>query len=162
MSQGFLIERSAVVSAFVPIDTNAAAQTGDWVHMREYRRCQIILSTGAWAGGTAAVTLNQAKTNAGGSSKALAFTRYWLSTALTTDIPTLTTVVANTFNLSAANKIAVIEVHVNDLDVANGFYYVNVATASPGANADLVCGIYVLYDPAYGEKADARPTVISG
>src|SRR5512138_3402712 len=116
MSQGFLIERTAVVSAFVPIDTNGAAANGDWVHLREYRRCMIIIQQGAWAGGTPAVTLNQAKTNAGGSSKALAFTRYWLSTALTSDVPVVTTVVSNTFNLTnAANKCNVIEVHVNDL-----------------------------------------------
>ena len=157
----FSVEMGKYVSAFVPIDTTGAGQTGDYVNLKHYRRCAIILQSGAWAGGTAAVTLNQATSAAGGSAKALAFTRYWLYTALTSDDPVLTTVTSNTFNITAANKTHVIEVHVNDLDINNNFYWLNVATATPGANADLLVGNYYLYDAAHSMKADDSPTVIA-
>lgn len=162
MWNNFSVEAGRYVQAFVPIDTTGAGQTGDYVNLRNYRRCAIILSTGAWAGGTAAVTLNQAKTNAGGSAKAVAFTRYWLSSALssTTDVPVETAVTSNTFNISAANKVHVIEVHVNDLDIANGFFWLNVATASPSTNSDLISGVYYLYNAAYALKADTGPITV--
>ncbi len=162
MSNFFSVENGRYVQAFVPIDTNGVGQTGDYVNLKNYRRCAVIIQSGAWAAGTAAVTLNQAKTNAGGSAKALPFTRYWLSSTLssTTDVPVETAVVSNTFNVSAASKLHVIEVHVNDLDIANGFFWLNVATATPGANATLISGTYYLYNPAYAIKADNGPITV--
>ena len=158
----YSVEVGKYVCAAVPIDTTGATVSGDWVHLKHYRRCAIIIQQGAWAGGTPAVTLNQAKTNSGGSSKTLSFTRYWKYTALTSDTPVETAVVSDTFNLAAtANITTVIEVHVNDLDVANGFFYLQVAIASPGANADLISVMYRLYDPAHGIKAANSPTVIA-
>jgi hypothetical protein len=162
--QGYLIENAKVITGFVPLDGNAVGWTGDWVHMRDYRRCCIWIQQGAWAGGTAAVTLNQGKTNTGGSSKAIAFTQMWTWTGLTADGPTApTAVTSNTFTLATpANTTTVMEIHVNDLDITNGFYYVNCTIATPGSNADLCACCYILYDAAHAMKAESAPVVISG
>ena len=119
----------------------------------------IQIQTGAWAGGTAAVTLKQALTVAGGSSKALAFTSMWVNTAGAPDTFTKTAVVSNTFNLDTANLLYLIEVVASDLDVDNVFDCVGVNIASPGANADFYGTTYILGFPRY--PADALATSLT-
>ena len=160
--QGFLVENAKIVPAFVPIDTTGAGQDGDWVHMKHWRRCCIIIQKGAWAAGTSAVTLEQATSAAGAGNKELVLERYWIGTALTDDDVALTAVTSNTFNLAnVANEFVVMEVHVNDLDITNSFIYLRVRTATPGASADLISATYILYDAAHALKADDIPTAIA-
>lgn len=161
MQNELFVEGCKPVWAAAPIDITGAGLSGDWVHLQGYRKCAVVLQTGAWAGGTAAVTLNQATDNAGTGSKAVAFTSYYLATGLTSDVLTKTAVVSNTFNLSAANKLAIIEVWAADLDVSGGFGWLQVAVASPGANSDLVSALYVLYQGGYTGKPENAPVVIS-
>ncbi len=156
-----LLECLKIVAGAVPIDTNGAGVTGDYVSLKKYRRLMIVIKQGAWAGGTPAVTLKQATTAAGGSEKALAFTEYWQGTALTDDTYARTAVVANTFNLPAtANTVTVIEIFAGDLDQANDFAYARVAIASPGANADLIDVTYVLGDSSYSCVPSSHPSAI--
>ena len=146
----------------VPIDTNGAACNGDWINMANFKNCVIKISQGAWAGGTPAVTLNQATDNAGTGSKALAFDQYYQYTALTGDTPTKTTVVSNTFNLPAtANTFTFFEIHNQDLDAANGFNFFQVSIASPGANADLICVDYILGGSTFSGKPEGQQTAIA-
>jgi hypothetical protein len=162
--QGFLIENAAIVCGAVPIDCNGVGVTGKWVNFKHYRRAEIIIQQGAWAGGTAAVTLNQGKTNTGGSTKSLSFTRYFKSTGLstTTDAPVTTAVTSDTFSLTAvANIISVIPIHCDDLDKANGFLYFNCVVATPGSNADLISIHYILYDGDLAVKPDNRPITVT-
>lgn len=162
MSQGQLVENLAVIVAAVPIDTTGAAVAGDWVNLKNYRRAAILIAKGAWAGGTPAVTLNQATSAAGAGSKALAFTWQYKGTALTADQLSKNAVTSNTFNLAAtANEYHVIEIHCQDLDQANGFNYFQAAVASPGANADLIAMIYILGDPNWAALPSTRPSAIT-
>lgn len=160
-----IVERAAVVLSNVPINTTGAAATGLWISMRNYRRCLAMIFKGAWAAGTPAVTLNQATDNAGAGSKALAFTVQYKGTggAQTSgnDVMSKNTVTSNTFNLSAtANEYHCIEVHAQDLDVANNFDHFQVSVASPGANADLICIAYILEDAAFEGLPSTRPSVL--
>src|SRR5947207_2322392 len=98
---GRLVEFAKVIPAAVPINTTGAAVSGDWVNMANYRRCAILIQKGAWAGGTPAVTVNQATDNAGTGSKAVVFDTQYQGTALTADTLTINAVTSNTFNLSA-------------------------------------------------------------
>lgn len=160
--QGLAIENGKFVWAGAPKDTTGAIFAGDWVHLVDYRNLAIILLQGAWAGGTPAVTLNQSKSAAGGSSKALAFSTVYQTTGLTVDTPVITAVVANTFNLVAtANSMNVIEVQQKDLDFMNGFDWVNFSIATPGANADLIAALYYLYNPRWAAKPSILPTAIA-
>ena len=142
-----------VEAGAVPIDTTGAAVTGDYVSLKNYGRLVITVLQGAWAGGTPAVTLKQALTVAGGSKKALAFTKMWTKTGLTGTTFTKTAVTSNTFNLTAtANSVTVMVVNVEDLDVDGGFDCVRVGVASPGSNADLIAAHYMLLDPRYPQN----------
>lgn len=157
-----LIEHAKVVPAFVPINATGAAQDGDWCKFGPFKRCCVIIQKGAWAGGTPAITLEQATTNAGAGAKALAFTEKWDGTALTDDILAKVAVSSNTFNLSTtANEFHCIEVKDSDLDINNGFKFIRVRMATPGANNDLVAALYVFYDAAYPIYPETQPTVIA-
>jgi hypothetical protein len=134
--------------------------------MRFYRRAAIILHQGAWAGGTPAVTLNQAKDNAGTGSKALAFTVQYSGTggnAQTAGNDNLVknTVASNTFNLTGtAGLFNAIEIHQQDLDIANGFAWVQCSVASPGANADLMSMFGILGDATYSGLPSTLPSAL--
>lgn len=164
MFRGQLIEHAKFVQAFGPIDTTGAAQTGVWVSLKNFKRCAIVLTTGAWAGGNAAVTLEQAQDASGTGAKALAFTSY-LKAYDTDDTPddagAVTSVSSNTYNLSDNANIHVIEVRAEDLDINNGFVFIRVNSASPGSNADLIAGIYILYDGDWAGKPTTLPSVLS-
>jgi hypothetical protein len=163
MLNALLVEAAKIVKAFGPVDTNGAAQTGSWVSLAHFKKLAVILSTGAWAGGNAAVTLEQAQDNAGTGAKALSFDRYYevFNNASTPKDGVTEVAVANdTYNLTGANKTHVIEVREADLDINNGFKFVRVKTASPGANADLIAAHYALYKGGYTAKPATLPSVL--
>ena len=145
-----LAESAVVEAGVVPQDINGVAVDGDWLSLKNYRRLQIILQQGAWAGGTPAVTLEQATDVAGAGAKALSFTERWHQVGLTGTEFTKATVTSDTFNLpNTANTTNILVINAEDLDVAGGFDCVRVRVASPGANADLLSVEYILTEPRY-------------
>lgn len=156
-----LMERLHPVWAAAPKDITGAGVSGDWVNLKHYRRLLIAIFSGAWAGGTSAITLEQATDAAGTSGKALAFEWQWVSTGLTADVSTKTAVTSSTFNVAAANKLHLVEIMATDLDQQNGFHYVRVVSATPGSNADLLAVLYVLGDPHYPATPASQPTAIT-
>lgn len=164
MFRGQLIEGAKFIAAFGPVDTTGAGQDGVWVSMKNYSKLAIVLQTGAWAGGTAAVTLEQATAAADTDAKALAFTSY-LKAYDTDDTPddagAIVSVASNTFNVGDNANVLVIEVKAGDLDINNNFAFVRVRTATPGANADLISGLYILYDGNFSGKPTTLPSVLS-
>lgn len=152
---GMLIEHGKLIWATAPKDWTGAASTSLWINTKLYYRVDFVILTGAWAGGTAAVTLNQATDVAGTGSKALAMPFYWLGSGSQSsgDVLTKTAVTSNTFNLSAANKIAVIPIRASELDMANNFVCVQLAIATPGANADLYAAMAIAYGSRYPQTS---------
>jgi hypothetical protein len=164
MDNARLVEFSRIIPAFGPVDTDGAAQNGPWVSMENYRRCAIVLRSGAWAGGNAAITLEQAQDEAGTGAKALSFDKYYevFNAADTPDDQVSETAVSNdTYNFAGADKVHVIEVRAADLDVNNGFKFLRVRTASPGANAYLIAANYLLYKGGHVAKPANQPSVLS-
>lgn len=160
--QGRILENCRVVPALLPKDITGAAQEGDWVSVKHWRRCLTVLQQGAWAGGTPAVTFEQATDAAGTGAKALAYSERWDATALTDDTPARTAVASDTSNLAnAANGLMMVEHHQQDLDVAGGFTHLRVKVATPGANADLLAAFYLLGDGRYSGKPDTLPSAIA-
>lgn len=165
-NRGKMSENGKLVLAIAPIDTTGAGQDGVWVSLKHYRRLAIILVTGAWAGGTSAVTLEQctAAGDANSDAKALAFTQY-LKAYDTDDTPddagAVVTVSSNTYTIGDNANVQVIEVRAEDLDINNGFSFVRVRTATPGANADLIAGVYYLYEGDFAGLATTLPSVLS-
>lgn len=140
-------ESVMLVEAIAPIDTTGAAQTGNMISCKNAQHVTIVINSGAWAGGTAAVTVEQATdvTDSAGTSKAVAFSyMYTNDGAATASALTKTTVTSNTFNVDTANSMYVIEIPVDTLDVDGGYDCLQVLTASPGGNADLIQATYIM------------------
>lgn len=130
---------------------NAGAITGDYVSMREYRRCSVILAlTPASGTDPAAVTLKQAKTveNSPATEKALPFTRMLRYTPATSENPVETVVTGDTFNTSAAavSEMFQIDVDENMLDINNGFDCFRINVADPGSVSTPAVVIGLMYE----------------
>jgi hypothetical protein len=150
-STGLRLATKAVIAQTVPpANYTGAASTDVYVSTRNGPHVTFIIQTGAWAGGTAAVTLLQATTVGAGSAKALAFdTMYTNATDTTTSLLVSTAVVSNTFNLSVANATYVVEVDASSLDAANNFDCVTLHVATPGSNNDYYGVVAVLAPDRY-------------
>jgi hypothetical protein len=167
------IEQNFPFLAFPSTNATGAAETGSYVSFQDYKSCFVIISTAGWAGGTAAVTLQQATTLSAGTNKALNFTvdgystsatatQAWLWTNnTTTGAITGAAITSNTFNLSAANTNYMFEVFANSLDINNGYTCFQVKVASPGSNADYYQILYLMRLPAYEQSGTFLPTPYS-
>mgnify|MGYP003525780652 FL=1 len=126
----------------------------DYVSLKGYRRCQIIISI---ADGTtvtgSTITLKQATDVAGTGEKALAFTRMLANTDYAASKAMTETVVAsNTFTTQTTNSkdsLYIIDVDVESLDLANGFDCLRVDGTGHAATASR--GVVVLYN-LYGAR----------
>lgn len=149
-----LRHRVNIVTAIAPKDITGAAQTGQWISLKYYRHCTIVITQAAWAGGTPAVTLTQAQDVQGTNPKALGFTsRYQqaINTGATGYVETAVT--NNTFNLPATpNQNHLIEIDAATLDVDNGYDCLQLNIASPAANADLLQAVYILSGARYADN----------
>lgn len=155
-----LATRAIVAQVIPPANYTGAASTDVYVSLKDTTHATIVISTGAWAGGTAAVTLLQATAVAGTSSKALAFsTVYTNATAPTSSVLTSTAVTSDTFNLSVAASTYVIEVDAASLDVANGFDCLCVHVATPGSNNDYYAANMILGQLRYAGKTPPNAMV---
>jgi hypothetical protein len=148
-----------VVSAFVPIDVNAAAQTGDIVSLENYQRCAIIIFGAAGSAGTdITVTVNQMTdvSNSLSDAKALTFTRIdskeGASLAAIGTFTTTTQTAAATYtttNNEQSQQIYVFDFGADDLDIANDFDCIRVSI-NAGNAAKVMAGLYILYGPKFG------------
>jgi hypothetical protein len=140
-----------VIGAILPRDITGAAIVGQWISCKYYRAVSIVLVQGGWAGGTPAVTLVQARDVQGLDAKPLAFAKRYqqaFNTGATGFVESL--VSNNTFPLPAtANQIHLIEINSAALDSNAGFDCMRCEISSPGAFADLLCGLYLGISPRY-------------
>lgn len=134
-----------------------AASTGDYISLKMYDKLVFVIQTGAWAGGTSAITLEQATAVAGTASKALAFVDY-SDDVTVSGTQAKKAATSNTFTIGAANSLYVIEINAGMLDIANGFDCVTIKGASPGANADFY-GV-TCYASGSRYQGDAQPSAI--
>lgn len=145
--------------AVLPKDITGAAQTGDYISLKNYQGVLIIFLQGAWAGGTSAVTLVQATDVAATAEKALGFAKRWTKVGVTGTTWVETAVTSDTFALPAtANTMNAVYVPAASLDVDGGFDCMAVKAASPGSNADLLAILYVLCGARYASAvmSDAK------
>src|SRR5574343_421458 len=131
--QGRLNENVKFIEVEVPKAHNSTACTAEWICLKNCERVSWVIQTGAWAGGTAAVTLKQA-TSDGGSSAAVSFTKYYTVAGETV---TENTASSNTFNLN----------------VTSGYDWVKIAIAFPGNNTDLYSVTAIAHNLKYGPDA---------
>jgi hypothetical protein len=155
-------EQVQVCAGFVPVDMSAAANNGDWVSMKNFARCTIVLFKAAGtAGDDPVLTVRQATAVDGTGAKALNFTRVDSKVGTLTSVGTFTAntqAAANTYTdaVSAeAQGIFLIDIKSEDLDVANGFDCVQFQVPDIGANAQLGCALYLLWGSRYNPPVSA-------
>lgn len=140
-----LATRAQIVNTVYPANYTGAASTDLFISMKNASHVTFLVPTGAWAGGTAAVTVLQASAVAGTGSKAVAFDKMYTNATATTSATLVeTTVSSNTFNLDTANALYVVEIDAAQLDTANGFDCVALHVATPGSNNDYYNVVAVL------------------
>ena len=153
-----LTDKVKIVMGCAPAALTSTAGDGDYVSLKGYRKCTIVIAilNGTTVTG-GAITLLQATSVAGGSAKALSF-----STALrnidcaAADALASFTVSSDTFTTDATNAkqlLYVIDVDASQLDVANGFDCLRVDSASM-ANA-VGCALYFLHPQRYSSAPSA-------
>lgn len=158
-------EQFQVASGFVPVNLATASNPGDWISMKTLERLVIIFFAAAGtAGDDPTITLEQATAVAGTSAKALNFTRIDRkqgSDLLTIGTYTTTTQSAgNTYTNDTSaeeQKIWIVEVKAEDLDVDNGFDCVRATISDVGSNAQLGAMLYIgapRYSPPLSMIAD--------
>lgn len=141
-------------TAFTPVDFNTAdAATGHRVHMRNYRAIACCLYKGAGtAGADPVVTVQEHNANTGGTSQTLAVIdefykkeetvldgdEVWVRTAV---VPTAGT--AN-MGLTSAEQEGLYVIEVEAPALSADFEWVSFNIAATVANAQLVCGFYVM------------------
>jgi hypothetical protein len=154
-----LTENIQIVSAIVPVNLATGANNGDWVSLKNYGHCAIVVFKGAGtAGDDPVITVRQATDVAGTSAKALNFTRVDKKVGTQTGIGTFTVAsqaAANTHtdtDSAEAEGVFVVEFDADELDIANGFDCVQVQIPDTGTNAQIGCALYLLSSPRYGQR----------
>lgn len=160
-----LVEEAQIVVAIVPVDSQTAANNGDWVSLKNFERCTVVFVKAAGvAGDDPVITLRQARDVSGTDAKALNFTRIDAKVGVQTGIGAFTTVTqaaANTYTdatSAEAQGLFVIEFKAEDLDVNGGFDCVQLQIPDTGTGgAQLITALYVLrggkFNPALATSA---------
>jgi hypothetical protein len=160
-----------ICEGFLPVDMAAGANTGDYVSLKHYRRCLVVLFADP---GTASedpvLTLQQAQDASGTGAKALDFTTIHQKEAGTNLQGTgaytrVTQAAANTYTSATGGENAqliVVEVAAEDLDVAGAFDFIRATVADTGATAGKMGALlYILGDPVIAARPDHLVSAIA-
>lgn len=153
-----ILEKLQIASGFVPINIGSA-RSGDYVSMKGYGRCAIVFFGAAGpAGDDPVITVTQAINVAPSNAKALNFTRIDVKqgSALTSigEFTTVTQAAANTYTDAAAaenQKIWVIDIKAEDLDLDNGYDCIAASIADAGTATQIAAMLYLLHEPRYAD-----------
>ncbi len=155
-----ILETLNLISAIIPVDGSAAANNGDWVSLKDYRKVVAVLFKGiGTAGDDPIFKLQQASDVSGTGAKDLLFTRIYekVGTQTSTAGWTVVTQAAATSYTNAASAeaqaIIAVEIDASMLDVDGGFDCVRLDIADVGTNAQLISAFYVMADPRYAGAA---------
>lgn len=159
-------EKVNIVEGFLPVDMAAGANSGDWVSLKNYGRCAIVLfKEPGTPGNDPTITLTQATDVSGTSAKALNITEVYKKQAAT-NLQAIGTFTKSTSASPASNDafstntwtntdlaeqsaIVVIDVKAEDLDVDNAFDCIRVTIADVGTAGQFGALLYCLHEPRY-------------
>lgn len=152
------VEENQIIPIIMPVDLATAANSGDWIKVKDYSRATfIMLADVGTAGQDLVIALKQATDAAGGSEKACnAITRYDYKRGATllSAIAQFTRAdqTADDEISDAAGgeneQLTVFDVDLNLMDSANGFDWLTVNMADAGATAGKIgCVICILSLP---------------
>jgi hypothetical protein len=144
-----------VSCGFSPVDLNTAGATGKRVSLRQCQGVSIVLYVGAAASGTEAeaFTLKEHTLSAAGTSQTFTGTAtYYTKYEATLDgdevwsAPAAPTAGVITIAAADRDKEGIIVVEIDATALSDGFRYVSVDAADPGAVSRLGAALYLLRD----------------
>jgi hypothetical protein len=158
MPNNLLVEEVQIVSAIIPVDLISGANAGDWVSLKGFDRCAVVVFKAAGAAGDDPILkLQQATDVSGAGAKDLLFTRVDYKRGVQTATGTFSTATqaAATSYVDAlsaeAQGLFVIEVRSDELDVNNNFDCLQISIADVGPTTpQLGCALYILRPARYG------------
>ncbi len=145
-----------IASCFNPVDMQTAANTGDWIGMKNFAMLVFVLFKGiGTAGDDPIFKLQQGIGAAGASPKDLLFTTIYKKVGVLTAIGQFTKVTqaaatsyVDTDSAEAATIMGV-EVLAENLDSDGGFDHVQLSVADVGGNAQLGCAFVLGLNPRH-------------
>ncbi|MGD9880469.1 MAG: hypothetical protein AB7F22_10560 [Reyranella sp.] len=153
-----ILEKLDLVSGFVPINIGSA-RVGDIVSMKNWGRCAIVFFAAAGtAGDDPTLTVEQCNNVAGSNAKALDFTRVDVKQGTLTSVGTWTKVTQAADNeytdatSAEVQKIWVIDIKAEDLDVDNGFDCIRASVGDAGTANQIAAMLYILHEPRYAKE----------
>lgn len=164
-----LLEKVQIVEGFPTVDLQTGANTGDYVCLKNFRRCAVVFTSGVGtAGDDPTLTIQQASAVAGTGVKALNFTTIYVKQAATSlaavgQWTKITQAAANTYTEATAAEQAliwVVDFAADDLDLANGFDCLRATVADVGGAAQPGSLQYILHEPRYLTRPEDMPSAI--
>lgn len=154
-----LAEQIQIVSGFLPVDMSAGNNTGDWVSLKNYERCSIIVFKNAGtAGDDPTVTIQEATAVAGTSAQNLAvidkvYVKQDTNLLSAGTFSVVTQAAAATYtDATSAEDAAIWVIDVKAEDLSDGYDCINASIADVGTNAQVGCILYLLWPARYGEQ----------
>ncbi len=149
-------------SAFTPVDFNTSdAATGHRVHLRNYGSIALVLYKGAGtAGADPVITVQEHNAATGGTSASLAVVDevfYKQEATLDGDETwsrATQTAAATYTDATSAEQEGIYVIHVSADQLSAGYEWVSFNIAATVANAQLVCGFYIMGELAIQRRPD--------
>jgi len=130
-------QRASIIGA-IPPQSAAAVQVSGWLDVTTFHNLMAVVQLGTiGAAATVDAKIQQATSNAGAGAKDVAGKAIVQFTKANTD----------------DNKQALINLKHEDLDIANGFKFVQLSI-TPAVAATLIAGTVYGFDPRYGQATD--------
>lgn len=151
-------ENFYVAPAFIPVDLNDAAVTGQRIDLQTAGLATCILISGDVAA-VITYTFREHTAVSGGTSQDLATVTHFWEKSSTTDAAMLSEDFMDKTAQTAAATVVTTTAHANqivvpfaadELDIVDGFRWISVNVSDPGA-ASIGAGIWVLGNMRYGQ-----------
>lgn len=158
MSKQSLAEQIRVVPAIAPI-AGGSARSGDWVSLKGYAGCLIVVNIAMGHAATTAITVDKATdVSGGGNSNGITVNRVWKHTgAIGAAIAYAAVAAAASFTSSATGSgqdVYLLDVRADEL----GDYDCIQVELGASNSANIVSATYLLYGPRYsGSPVDGFP-----
>jgi len=157
-------EQVHVVSGFLPVAMSTGANAGDWISMKNYGKCTVILFKNIGKAGEDPTVVFEQATSIGGTGKDLdVIDKVWVkqdTNLLAVGTFTIATQTADTSYTEATSGedacIWMMDFSGDEMDVANGYDCFRATVADVGTdtpNAAYGALLYLLWAPRYGEQA---------
>lgn len=156
-----MIPNFHVVECIKP-QTGAGARSGDWICMKNYNHATIVVHIAMGNAATTAVTVDKAKTAAGGSnSDGITINFAYLATGQTvTDTYTKVTGAASFTSSATGSGSEIYRLEIDAAELGNDYDFFQLELGVSNAS-NLVSAIAILSDPRYGGDPDDQLTAIA-